>query len=151
MRHSVLLRLFILAGLAMISACTNQHFGEATDDGIPAIATSGENTVLNTVQLGLLFDGVTAYGRRLSDNTAFKRFYSANGHVIDLHPLEGRREGRWRVVDGELCINWDSWQECALIKRENNRITQYRQSAAGELQKSIHYERFLRGNPEQLE
>lgn len=151
MRHRVLPHLFLLAGLAMLGACAGQRFGEIESHDFPVVSTRGENATLGSTQIELLFSGVTAYGQRLPDHTEFKRYYSRDGRVIDLDPLQGRHEGRWRTMANQLCINWDGRQECAYIKRENHRIGQYRESASGAPQKTISYERFLRGNPEQLE
>jgi hypothetical protein len=146
-----LLRLLILASLIILSACAGQRFGEIANDDFPLVNTRGENTLLNTAQIQLLFSDVTAYGWRLTDNSELKRYYSGDGRVIDLHPIKGRHEGRWRAVDNQLCTSRDEQHECAVIKRENNRITQYLETTTGKLRKSIDYERFLRGNPEQLE
>lgn len=147
------LRLALAGIVLLLAGCANHDRPpEPADVEIRrAVDTRGKNGVIAGDELRRLFSDVTAYGELSSDHSQFIRYYAADGRVIDLHPVRGRREGRWQVRDDQLCIRWDGPQNCTRVIRQDNRLLLQQTLTSDATHEAARIERLLRGNPELLQ
>ena len=105
-----------------------------------------ESAQLNSAELQALFSNRTVESYNLINGTTSFTYYYADGRVLQERYWQ-KREGQWRVKDGQICLAMEDKKEsCRPVYAEGDRYYKYRLGSDGQPEKIIRYRQFLNGN-----